>query len=845
MPESPWQPEPVVESVAEEARRLRERLGPHQAPLGHYERIRSLPFAGRLRCDTRQLEAGSWQELLLDYTVGGSGIADGAWLKLTFRFYSDWALFQTHDPAGANYVSAEVQSGPLLPGQSPATVQALAVRFDQKGHERPFQKAVIIDLIDGYLNAGDHVLIRLGDRRGGGPGTRVQTFAEDGFRFRAYVDPLGTSRFVAVPGDVSLDIVAGPPTALRLRGPRFCRPEEPTQFRLALEDRWGNICRDLASQGNPWDGGPRDGRPAPVTVEILEERGGTVGPPISHRRLELPAGGWATVGLEGLNLSEGHYRLRASLPGRSEEPHAPATAGLANAFTATALLAVAAELPAPRSFYADLHVHAHDTVGTNSPASNAAYARDVAGIDVLGYTANDFQISDANWAAGLEAVKAYHQPGHFVVIPVQEWCGSSTAGGDHNVLFLGDDPPDFPYNARGEHNRTLQWSEDMAGHAVELGRWPVEQLWDAYGHAPEEHLLIPHVGGRRYIPDWHHPELERLVEIVSAWGQFDWLYADVIGRGYRLGVSGSGDEHRGRPGGGAPGVDVFGVRGGLTGVIADRLERRSIGAALRARHTWATTGERTALLVRCGEHLQGDAFEHSGTAHIDYQLLGDDPDDGGGWEELVVYDHTGPIARRNLHAELGFADDLVRLRWGGARIRDRYRWAAWRGRITVLGSTVLGFKGQGFEHPEEACWREGPTAIGFRSETYGDADGVELNLDQLAQARLQIEGTIDSFQKLGGAARRPFVHAPEFRWEVSGAELIAAGGELRLELGGTELFLALERLTRAPLPSELSGPFSVEPLNGPFGWRPIYLRGRQRNDAKVWSSALFITFSEP
>ena len=29
---------------------------------------------------------------------------------------------------------------------------------------------------------------------------------------------------------------------------------------------------------------------------------------------------------------------------------------------------------------------------------------------------------------------------------------------------------------------------------------------------------MPHVGGRRYIPDWHHPELERLVEIASSWG---------------------------------------------------------------------------------------------------------------------------------------------------------------------------------------------------------------------------------------------------------------------------------------------------------------------------------------
>ncbi|WP_321791850.1 hypothetical protein [Burkholderia pyrrocinia] len=115
---------------------------------------------------------------MLDYEVGSSGIADGGWLKATLKFYSDWALFQTSDPSAANYISAEYHAAPLVPGQSPATVQALNARFDQKGHERPFQKAVIVDVVDTYVNVGDRIVIRLGDRRRG-PGTRVQPFAED------------------------------------------------------------------------------------------------------------------------------------------------------------------------------------------------------------------------------------------------------------------------------------------------------------------------------------------------------------------------------------------------------------------------------------------------------------------------------------------------------------------------------------------------------------------------------------------------------------------------------------------------------------------------------------------
>jgi hypothetical protein len=107
-----------------------------------------------------------------------------------------------------------------------------------------------------------------------------------------------------------------------------------------------------------------------------------------------------------------------------------------------------------------------------------------------------------------------------------------------------------------------------------------------------------------------------------------------------------------------------------------------------------------------------------------------------------------------------------------------------------------------------------------------------------------VEGTIDSYVKVGDPLKRnPFVHAPEFSWTVSGAQLLDEGG-LRLELGGTELFLALERLTERPLPVALAGSLQVDAANAPFGHRPVYLHGRQRNDSKVWSSAMFIDFGD-
>ena len=784
---------------------LRDVLGDYHAPKGLYQKTKDMPFLGRVTCNREQLVAGEWTEIVLDYEVGASGIADGAWIKATFKFYSDWALFQTADPAGANYVSAEYHAGPCVEGQSPATVQSLKVRFDQKGHERPFQKAIIVDTVDGYLKPGDHIVIRLGDRRGGGPGTRVQTFVETGFQFRCYIDPLGTSRFCPIPGDIVLDIVPGAPARLVMAGSRLLRPGQPYTLRVRAEDAWGNTC---------WD------RKAAVRLTARRD-GGTV----YDDTVKLAAKGWAVAAVDALPIEAGELEVTATLVDHPQV--APAT------FYVTADEAA----PTPRLFYGDLHVHSDDTVGTNDTTYNLTYGRDIAGLDVLGYTANDFQITRDRWDRAVEIIRELNRDGSFVCYPGTEWCGNSCAGGDHNVIFLHGRTPEFPFDAQGRVARSFEWNEDMEGDTIQPGAWPLEELWATYIHDPEGHLLMPHVGGRRCIMDWHHPTLEKLVEITSAWGHFPWLYQEVAERGYKLGASANGDEHRGRCGGGVPGTAVFGTKGGVTGIIAETLDGKSVGEALRARHTWATTGERLVGLTWCGKHRQGDAFEHGGKARIDYRFLGD-----AGWDEIAAFDHTGCFWTRNLQDEAGYCDRRIRVRFGGARIRDRYRWADWRGEIDIRNGVINGFAGRGFEHQEESCWRAGPTRIGFRTDTYGDADCVEIDVSNLAECRITVSGTIDGYVKVGNPLDgNPFVHCPSFDWEVSGAQLLAEGG-LRRDLGGTEVFLAIERISDRPMPRDVSGSVEIAPENGPHGFRPVYFQGRQVDDGKAWTSAMYITF---
>jgi hypothetical protein len=805
-------------------------------PADYAAHAAALPFTGRLMCDAAELVAGSVGEVTLVYEVGAAGLADGAWLKVTFRFYSDWALFQTERPDLRDYVSAELIPRRLFAGETPSALPTLGVKYDQKGHERPFQKALRIDVTDGFLRPGDRIVLRLGDRRGGCPGTRVQTFADDDFRFRAYLDPVGTSRFAAIPGDVVLKIVPGPPAAVRVRTPRLVRVGEAFPVTVAAEDAWGNACRPDGIVFSLATLPAERGAGVPPALHPSPQAGGTPTP-----RMKSDAGAPSVAGVVLLEPTETEIattarwaasRMMMTCEARGEvllRARVESTNGSPGIDSDVAPVTAEADLAMPRAYFADLHVHSSNTVGTNSTEHNLAYGRDVGGLDVFGYTANDFNITAARWRADAALCRQFTRDGQYLCYAGTEWNGNSAAGGDRNVIFFAD--ATFP-ERDGASVRSFEWNEDMAGGgAIVPGRWPVSALHDAYAAEADNILMIPHVGGRRCNFDFFDPRLERLVEVASAWGHFPWFYQDAIARGYRVGVSAAGDEHRGRPGGGAPGVDVFGVRGGLTGFVAESLTGAAVKRALFARHTWATTGGRHVALLRCGGAIQGDVVPGGRSHQLHYRLLGD-----AGWEHVAAYTDRGLLWQRDLNAEAGHSTTRIRVRWGGARIRDRYRWARWRGTIRGDGPITL-VSALGFEHREEWATQTAPAEVEIKSETYGDADGVVLDVGDLSAAKLSIDFTIGSFNKLGSPlADTPHAPCPRVAFDIDVAELLAHGA-VRRELPGCELFIAIERVSDVPLPRDVAGAFDLDRSGTPF--KAVYVTARQVDDEKVWTSPIF------
>ncbi len=741
--------------------------------------LSALPFLGALACSTSAVVAGSTEELIFTYTVGLSGIADSGWLKLCFRFYSDWDL-QTTDPQARDFASARLLTRSLVGGASEsaaATAQQLKIRYDVKGGERPFQKALLIHVVDGYLRPGDTIEIRLGDRRFGGPGTRVQTFVEDEFEFHLFVDPLGTSR-MARAALSRLAIVPGAPKHLAVLGPRLVRSDYRTaDLRVHLQDRWGNACRDIT---------------AAVQARVDES---VVASSV------FPVEGWAAV---TITVPAEHHCVDVVA-----QVESGAIGG------ERCYLDRIDDFPSPRALFADLHVHSNDTVGTQDTPSNLTYGRDVGALDVIGYTANDFQITDDVWADVVEACRDINEDGRLVCYPGEEWCGTAGDGGDHNVVFLGEDTT---------LARSLEWHVGMASATPIPQTWPITQLYAAYDKDPDSYLLIPHVGGRRAILDWHHPQLERLIEVHSAWGTNPWFFEDAMTRGLRLGASAASDEHRGRPGGGAPGANIFGGHGGLTGVLAPELSRDDVGRSLRARRTWATTGARAVALLRSGDQWMGDEIDSPATElAADYALYGTT-----GWEELQVWDAGGLLYRRDFHSEIGLSDTLVRIRWGGARHKDRYRWATWAGRLTVAGSSVDSVTPWAATHPEQVVKYDGNDIV-WRTQTFGSEIGVIVRLSDLAEARLRLETTIEEDGLRADLA-------------VTGAELLSTGTR-EVAVGGLNLTLRVERVADlAALPITVSGKLTIDL---PPADSAVYLRARQSDGHQVWTSPLFINRPRP
>ena len=627
---------------------------------------------------------GTWK---YTYTVGEYGIDDGGGLKMLLPIPSDRGALQFVDPTAPEYGTV------MTTGD--AVVRA---RWVTKAYERPWVKGLQIDVTDGALAPGDHVVVVWGDTSGGSPGAKMQTYAETTSPVRVMVDAFATNVYVDVPGDTTIQVVPGPARALVAVADSEAGEDGVVDLRIRAIDDYGNVATDYRGSVDIAVGGEVIDR-----VDLVASDRG-----VRRVSVRLPGGGDVVrVDVEnpesGMRTSSNPIR-RASRDGK-------------------------------RLLWGDTQGQTGETVGAGSLDEFFSYARDVAGLDFVAHSANDFQVTRSAFAESLRAVDRYDEDGLFAAFGGFEWSGNTPVGGDHNVLYA--DTENAPLH-RSSHALVPDHSD------VETDRIRIGDLYETFAERGIDALTVCHVGGRRALPSAIDPRWTPVLELTSVHGWFEWFALDVIRAGHDVGFVAASDDHSGRPGASFPSLDVFGVRSGLAAVRADGLSRRSIIAAMRRRDVYATTGERILLDVSAEDARMGDIIEGSSAPRIEVAVHGTAPIEAidvlGLEGTLATWRPEGALDRRRL-----------RVSWCGARSRDRNRVQDWSGGLEVDGARILSAREWAFDHPDQGITDASADRVSWVSTTNGDVDGVELEFDEqpsvirFGAGGVRLEARLDEF----------------------------------------------------------------------------------------------------
>jgi hypothetical protein len=258
-------------------------------------------------------------------------------------------------------------------------------------------------------------------------------------------------------------------------------------------------------------------------------------------------------------------------------------------------------------FWGDLHDHTDLSVCARSynPPGHDLFAnvRDIEQLDFCALTDHGYNFDQPQWQFNAEQTRYNHDPYAFITFLGQEWTSSmppkSGGYGHRNLIFLDPHFSRFFDAYDGDISPADIWKElekeDFICIPHQLADW--------------EHMeKFKGIGGNPPI-DWHytHEKLQPVAEIFQVRESYEHLgcprqakfsapfqkyyLQDVWAKKTIIGVI-AGPDH----GGGF----------GKAGVWAEKLTRKSIFNAIRARHTFGTSGAKIGLLFRSGEAIMGD-----------------------------------------------------------------------------------------------------------------------------------------------------------------------------------------------------------------------------------------------
>ena len=705
-------------------------------------------------------EVGTYQTFKLVYIAGKFGLDDQGGLRIGFRGHFDGSTIQFDDPAAPGYTTVEASNGAVLD-----------VSWEARRNIRPWNKSLYIRCLR-FLREGDRIEIIFGNQTKGSPGWLMQTFCESAFTFQITVDPFATQDFIALPSaaNPTISMVPGDPVNWKAVLPTLRRPGEAFRLSIKGDDCWGNPSNRLGGQIRLKSNMPVNGLPDVV---------------------DLKAGDFAAV-IEDLSVdAEGVLHISVL----SEQDAVIATAN--------PLVIRKAEWA---HFWSDMHAQSGETIGVGTAREYFDFARNKAFLDIAGHQGNDFQITDAFWQHLNELTAEYNEDGRFMTLPGYEWSGNTGLGGDHNVWFRSEGRPIYRSSRALISDRTHPENDVLSTPDL------IEKLQG------EDAIVVAHVGGRYAdIKYAHDAKLEPSVEVHSSWGTFEWILRDAFESGYRVGIVGSSDGHKGRPGAEYPGDSQFGSYGGLTCHLLPKLDRDTFFGAFRNRRHYATTGARIYMNVTAcagDQHLQiGDiATSDADKLNLEFEIIGTAP-----LERVDIFnglDLVRTIRPWNDQSPLS----RLRVTCAGQHYRGRGRLVKWDASTAFSAGTVKRINPVNFWNPNRQPQQVSPTRVEWKTVTTGGASSVDFWLDDAALAGMVKVQT--NFESL----------------EASVADIDQNG--ISVDCGGMDIRLHIERLPDVLDSYTLSGEQSFSLESGTE--QRLYVRVTQEDGHQAWSSPIYV-----
>ena len=721
-------------------------------------------------------EARQYATLSQTWTAGTRAVETGGGFWVARHFNANVGAFQTDDPGAAGYVTI---------GTDAANVRFETDVYMASGPHGGFrgpEPALVFRVAEGRLEPGESVTITYGDTTGGGPGIMMTQTSGARTPFPLYVDLDGSGEWrpqPILPFAVTGTAVAG----VHGFAPSVVRPGETFELSVRAEDRFYNRAT-----------GDVPGFDVVVNGEVLDStEAGAEAITVVELALEEPGVYWTTL--------------------RSRDLEPPIT-GEANPI-------LVVEDPEYGIYWGDTHGHSGYAEGIGTLDFFLQFARDDARLDFVTHSEHDVWLDAGEWELMRAKSAEYDEPGRFVPYLGWEWTRHTReGGGHHNVLYrtVGDQDLisvlEFP---------TLS----------ELYR----ELDSRYDR--RDVVVIPHAhnpGNFRLS----HPGLEPLVEMMSMHGTFEWFMQEYLSRGHQVGVVAASDDHLSHPGYSSPNRNSLAQRGGLGAVLAPERSRDAIFDGMKARRTYATTGDRMILDFEVNGTGMGARAPFSETREIAGRVIGTAAigsitlvkNEEELWSEDYSLD-TGAGAPTDLL--LTFYSEETPVHMGDAP----RGWRHWRGQLTVTGATLVSIEGTDFANPTTQHVEQSGNGATFRTNTRGETSSLRLSVTDVQPGAAMV---LDLEEAAETGSAPPFYRP----------RAVIPGGRVRLPLtelrgGRLEKLLPIEnyhrdsvtlRRVRPDGPRDLT--FSYTDTDTPRQGDYYYVRVRQLNDAMAWSSPVWV-----